>query len=69
MSDSCPNIRVVDRADPAAVRHLTDALYSFNAAAPGIDDGRELFAELRDLAPVGEAADGHRSSGDFTPSS
>ena len=48
MSDAHPTIRVVDRADPAAVRHLTDALYAFNAAATGIDDGRELFADLRD---------------------
>ena len=48
MSDTYPSIRVVDRADPAAVRQLTDALYAFNAAATGIEDGRELFAELRD---------------------
>jgi GNAT superfamily N-acetyltransferase len=48
MSDTYPNIRVVDRADPTTVTQLTDALYSFNAAATGIDDGRELFAELRD---------------------
>jgi GNAT superfamily N-acetyltransferase len=48
MSDTYPTIRIVDRADPAAVRLPTDALYSFNAAATGIDDGRELFAELRD---------------------
>jgi GNAT superfamily N-acetyltransferase len=48
MSAEHPTIRVVDRADPAAVRHLTDALYTFNAAATGIDDGRELYAELRD---------------------
>jgi GNAT superfamily N-acetyltransferase len=50
MSDALPSIRVVDRADPAAVRRLSDALSSFNAAATGIDDGRELFAELRDDA-------------------
>jgi GNAT superfamily N-acetyltransferase len=34
------------------VRRLDDALYAFNAAATGIDDARELFAELRD--PDGE---------------
>jgi GNAT superfamily N-acetyltransferase len=30
------------------VRRLADALYAFNAVATGIDDGRELFGELRD---------------------
>jgi hypothetical protein len=44
MSDPLPTIRIVDRADPAAVRRLSDALSAFNAAATGIDDGRELFA-------------------------
>jgi GNAT superfamily N-acetyltransferase len=48
MSDAQLTIRVVDRADPAAVRRLSDGLSSFNAAATGIDDGREVFAELRD---------------------
>jgi GNAT superfamily N-acetyltransferase len=48
MSAEHPTIRVVDRADAADVTRLTDALYAFNAAATGIDDGRELFAELRD---------------------
>ena len=43
-------IRLLDRADPAAVRRLSEALSSFNVAATGIDDGRELFAELRDDA-------------------
>ena len=50
MSDPLPTIRVVDRADPETVRRLCDALSSFNAAATGIDDARELFAELRDAA-------------------
>jgi GNAT superfamily N-acetyltransferase len=50
MSDTHPTIRVLDEADPVSVKHLTDALYSFNAAATGIDDGRELYAELRDRA-------------------
>ena len=31
MSDALRSIRVVDRADPAAVRRLSDALSSFNA--------------------------------------
>jgi GNAT superfamily N-acetyltransferase len=48
MSDARPTIRLVDQANPAAVRRLSDALSSFNAAATGIDDGRELFAELCD---------------------
>jgi hypothetical protein len=43
-----PAIRVVDRANPSAVSGLSDALSSFNATATGIDDARELFAELRD---------------------
>ena len=46
MSDARPTVRLVDQANPAAVRRLSDALSSFNAAATGIDDGRELFAEL-----------------------
>ena len=50
MSDAHPTIRIVDQVDPAVVRQLTDALYGFNVAATGIDDGRELFAELRDEA-------------------
>ncbi len=48
--DPLPTIWIVDRADPAAVRRLTEALASFNAAATGINDGRELFSELRDDA-------------------
>ncbi|MGZ6669436.1 MAG: hypothetical protein ACXVH3_32640 [Solirubrobacteraceae bacterium] len=48
MSEAHPTIQVVDHANPAAVRRLSDALTSFNAAATGIDDGRELFAELCD---------------------
>jgi hypothetical protein len=40
MSGATPTIRVLDRADPAAVRRLSEALSSFNAAATGIDDGR-----------------------------
>ena len=48
MSDARPTIGLVDQANPAAVRRLSDALSSFNAAATGIDDGRELFAELCD---------------------
>ena len=30
------------------MRRLADALCAFNAVATGIDDGRELFGELRD---------------------
>ncbi|MGZ4305735.1 MAG: GNAT family N-acetyltransferase [Solirubrobacteraceae bacterium] len=50
MSGATPTVRVLDRADPASVRRLSEALSSFNAAATGIDDGRELFVELRDDA-------------------
>ena len=46
MSDAHPTIRVLDQGNPVAVRRLSDALSSFNAAATGIDDGRGLFAEL-----------------------
>jgi GNAT superfamily N-acetyltransferase len=48
MSDAQPTIRMLDRADPVAVQHLRDGLSSFNVAATGIDDARELFAELRE---------------------
>jgi GNAT superfamily N-acetyltransferase len=48
MRDTPPTIRVVDRADPAAVTRLSDALNAFNAAATGIHDARELYAEVRD---------------------
>ena len=50
VSGATPTIRILDSADPAAVRRLSEASSSFNAAATGIDDGRELFAELRDGA-------------------
>jgi GNAT superfamily N-acetyltransferase len=52
MTSPPQTIRIADRADPEAVRRLTDALYAFNVAATGIDDGRELFAELRDEGGV-----------------
>jgi GNAT superfamily N-acetyltransferase len=45
-----PTIRIVDRPDPESVRCLDDALHAFNAAPAGIEDARELFAELRDPA-------------------
>jgi GNAT superfamily N-acetyltransferase len=48
MGDAHPGIRILDRADRAAVSRLEDALSSFNFMATGIDDARTLFAELRD---------------------
>jgi GNAT superfamily N-acetyltransferase len=48
MSDTPSPIRVVDRADPAAVSRLSDALTALEAAATGIHDARELHAEVRD---------------------
>ena len=48
MTDAHASIRVVDQVERASVSRLNDALYAFNVEATGIDDGRELFAELRD---------------------
>ena len=48
MREALPAIRVVDRADPVAVRRLEDAIASFNVATTGIADARDVFAELRD---------------------
>jgi GNAT superfamily N-acetyltransferase len=42
-----PSIHIADAADPAVLSRLRDELDSFNVAATGIDDARELFAEVR----------------------
>ena len=48
MRETLPTIRIADRADPAALRRLEEAIVAFNIEATGIADARDLFAELRD---------------------
>jgi GNAT superfamily N-acetyltransferase len=48
MTDPPTPVQVTDRTDPSVAARLGQEIDAFNMAATGLDDGRDLFALVRD---------------------